>query len=280
VRTAIGATVVVGTWDAGIPFYAKFRVLGSSLMIRAWAFGTDEPGDWQIFATDTSHAAGSGMHVRSRKASGAAYEQQFGPLEVQAIPALVGATASVTPVETEVWLKSVAYPLFNQKIECTDWDSIARDSRAGLYDVKGRHEILAITDVGSSGTFGLTFVSRSEETNRAILGLLTYGGVLFLQPPGDTDEDCPTEYSGIPSGYVVPTASVQPHSMRGQPLWVWEVQMTQVAAMDAAEIVPTTITWAMLWALIGEDGTWTTVWSTWPTWQELWLTQGNIEDFV
>lgn len=278
--TGLGTSITVGTWSANIPWLARFRVQGTSLMMRAWEFGSAEPNDWQFFVTDTSLVTGSDINIRARKNGGAAYEQHYGPIEVQAIPALVGATAQITPVQDEVWLKSVAYPLFNQQIECTDWDAIARDSRAGLYDIKGRHEILAITDVGSSGSFGLTFVTRSEAANRAVLALLTYGGVLQLQPPGDTEEECTIDYSGIPSGYVVPSGSSQPHSLRGQPLWVWEVELTQVAEMDTAGIVPTTITWTMLWAIIGDGGTWTDVWAIWPTWQELWLTQGNIDDFA
>jgi hypothetical protein len=279
VYTGLTVLLSVGEWTANIPWNVRYRVNGTGLMMRAWAYGTDEPRDWQLFVSDTTFATGSDIHIRGRKDGGAAYEQWFGPIEVRAIPDLVAAIADISPTQDDVWLKSVAYPLFNQQIECTDWDAISYDSRVGLYDIKGRHEILAITDVGSSGSFGLTFVTRSAEANRAVLALLTYGGVLLLQPPGDTDEDCPTDYSGLPEGYIVPTASVRPHSIHGQPIWVWEVSFTQVAAMDAEGIIPTTITWEMLWALIGEDGTWETVWATWPTWQELWLTQGNIEDF-
>jgi hypothetical protein len=279
VFTGLTGTLRVGEWTANIPWYARFRVLGSSLMCKAWATGSDEPRDWQLFATDTALVAGSNVHIRARKDGGAAYEQWYGPIEVRAVPDLVAATVDITPVQTEVWLKSVAYPLFNWEIECTDWDAIGYDSRVGLYDIKGRHQILAITDVGSSGSFGLTFVTRSAAANRSVLALLTYGGVLLLQPPGDTEEDCPTDYSGIPSGYVVPTTSVRPHSLRGQPLWVWEVSFTEVAAMDVVNILPTTITWAMLWALLGDDGTWEDVWAQWLTWQELWLVQGDIDDF-
>ena len=279
VFTGLTSTLRVGEWTANIPWYAMFRVFGSSLMCKAWPTGADEPRDWQLFATDTDLVAGSGLYIRARKASGAAYEQWYGPIEVRAIPDAVAASTSIIPVQTEVWLKSVAYPLFNWEIECTDWDALTYDSRVGLYDIKGRHEILAITDVGSSGSFGLTFVTRSAAANRSVLALLTYGGVLLLQPPGDVDEDCPTTYEGIPDGYVVPTTSVRPHSMRGQPLWVWQVSFTQVAAMDTADILPTTITWQMLWALIGDGGTWEDVWEQWDTWQELWLTEGNIDDF-
>lgn len=280
VFTGLTSTLRVGEWTANIPWYAKFRVFGSSLMCKAWPTGADEPRDWQLFVTDTDLAAGSGLYIRGRKASGAAYEQWYGPIEVRSIPDSVAATTSITPVQTEVWLKSVTYPLFNQEIECTDWDALSYDSRVGLYNVKGRHEILAITDVGSSGSFGLTFVTRSEAANRAVLALLTYGGVLNLQPPGDIEEECPIDFSGIPSGYVVPVTSVRPHSLRGQAIWVWEVAFTEVAASDIENILPTTITWAMLWALLGDGGTWDDVWAQWATWQELWLVQGNINDFA
>jgi hypothetical protein len=276
-----GGTLRVGEWTANIPWYAKFRVIGSSLMCRAWPTGSDEPGDWQLFVTDSDLVAGSNLHIRTRKTGGAAYEQWFGPIEVRAIPDIVAATADVTPEESEVWLKSIAYPLFNHRLECVDWDEIAYESRVGLFNVKARHEILAITDVGSSGSFGLTFVTRSAAENRAVLALLTFGGVMLLQPPGDDeDEECPVDYSGIPEGYVVSTTAVKPHSVRGQAIWAWTVAFTEVAASDVNGIIPTTITWDMLWALIGDGGTWEDVWSMWLTWQELWLTQGNIEDFA
>lgn len=277
--TGLSPILVLTTWASNIPWYARFRINGTGLMMRAWQFGDDEPRDWQLFVADTTFATGSDVHIRGRKASGAAYEQWFGPIEVRAIPDLVAATADILVTQDEVWLKSVAYPLFNQQLECTDWDAVSYDARVGLYDVKGRHKILAITDVGSSGSYNLTFVSRSEDQNRALLALLTYGGVMLLQPPGDQPEDCPVDFSGLPQGYVVTTAYVKPHSLRGQPVWVWEASFTDVAESDTEGIIPTTITWEMLWALIGDDGTWETVWATWPTWQELWLAQGNIEDF-
>lgn len=280
VFTGLTSTLRLGEWTANIPWYAKFRVLGTALMCKAWPTGSDEPGDWQLFVTDTDLATGSNLHVRTRKAGGSAYEQWYGPIEVRSIPDIVAATADVTPVQSEVWLQSVAYPLFNRQLECVDWDEISYESRVGLYNVKSRHEILAVTDVGSSGTFGLTFVTRSAAENRAVLALLTFGGVLLLHPPGDDEDvECPTAYSGIPEGYVVPTTSVKPHSVRGKPIWAWTVVFTQVAASDTEGIIPTTMTWELLWAIIGDTGTWEDVWALWSTWQELWLTVGSFEDF-
>jgi hypothetical protein len=280
VYTELGDTGVIGTWIPGRPWHVRFRVQGSTLSARAWQDGTDEPAAWDLVVTDASLVAGNRVYVRAYKDSGAYYRQWFGPMEAHTIPPTVGATASVTPMQDGVFLKSVAYPLFNRELECVDWDAISRDARVGLYDVKGRHEILAVTDVGSSGSFGITFVTRSAAENRAVLALLTYGGVMYLQPPGDNeDEDCPDDYSGIPTGYVVQTGNVQPHSMRGQRIWVWELGLTQVAASDTEEILPATITWELLWAILGEDGTWIDLWALWSTWQELWLTAGDPTQF-
>ena len=279
VNILLSSVVVVGEWTQGIPWMARFRVENQSLSLVAWESGTDEPATWQLSIEDSTFATGTNMHVRARKSSGAAYEQWFGPIEVRSIPDLSAATACVTPSQSDVWLKSVTYPLFNRSLECVDWDALSRTSRAGFFDIKGRHEILAITDVGSSASFNITLVTRSRAENRALVALLTFGGVLMLQPPGDTEDDCEDGFSGIPGGFVVPSGSVQNHSMRGRPLWQWEVQFTRVAAADMDGIVPTTITWEQLWALIGDEGTWEDVWALWSTWQELWSTQGSVSAF-
>lgn len=279
VITSLSPLLTVGMWDPGVPWLVRFRVEGNELSVKAWESGTDEPNDWTQSIIDNTFTTGSALFVFGRKASGTAYEQDFGPIEVRAIPELVAASDCVTPSQEDVWLKSVTYPLFNRTLECVDWDALSRTSRAGFFDIKGRHEILAITDVGSSASFNITLVTRSRAENRALVALLTFGGVLYLQPPGDTEEDCVDDFSGIPGGFVVPSGSVQNHSMRGQPLWQWEIQFTRVAASDMDGIVPTTITWEQLWELIGDMGTWEDVWALWSTWQELWSTQGNPSAF-
>jgi len=279
VVTSLSPLLTVGLWSVGVPWFVRFRVEGNEVSVKAWASGTDEPNDWTQSIIDNTLVTGSSLFVFGRKASGTAYTQDFGPIEVRAIPDLVAASACVTPLQDEVWLKSVTYPLFNRALECVDWDALSRTSRAGFFDIKGRHEILAITDVGSSASFNLTLVTRSRAENRALVALLTFGGVLYLQPPGDTEEDCEDGFSGIPGGFVVPSSSVQNHSMRGQPLWQWEIQFTRVAASDMEGIVPTTITWEQLWERLGDTGTWEDVWALWSTWQELWSTQGSISAF-
>lgn len=277
--TQLGTTGMVGTWTPGIPWHARFRVQGTSLAAKIWQDGDSEPVNWSLFVTDTSIVAGTGVNMRSFKASGAAFEQWFGPMEAHTIPPTVGDTATITPVQAETFLKSITSPLLNRELECVDWDALERDSRAGFYDIKGRHEILAIADVGSSGSFTLTFVTENEDTLRGVRSLLTYGGILYLQPPGDTEEDCQTNYSGIPDGFMMWSGHEEAHSLRGTNTRAWTVGMTRVAAVDQEGIIPTTMTWQMLWDMIGPEGTWETVWATWPTWQDLWLEEGDAGSF-
>lgn len=276
----LGTQVTVGTWSPGVFWNVRFRVVGSNLLMRAWKEGHDEPVNWQVARNDTDLTTGNAVYVRTRKDSGGSVIQWFGPMELNTVPQTVADTAIVTPTQEDVFLKSIQYPLFNKLLECVDWQELTRESRVGFHNVKGRHQILGIADVGSSATFELTFITRSKAENRAVVALLTYGGLLLIQPPGDDDSaDCPVAYSGIPGGYVMPGESVQARTVYGKPIWQWTVEFTRVADADAADIVPTTITWTQLWNLIGDEGTWQDVWDTWPTWQALWLTNGNPETF-
>lgn len=277
--TQLGTTGTIGTWTPGIPWHGRFRVQGTSLAAKIWQEGDNEPVNWSLFVTDTSIVAGTGVNMRSFKGSGAAFEQWFGPIEANTIPPTVGASAAVTPEQAETFLKSITYPLLNRELDCVNWDALERDSRAGFFDIKGRHEILAISDVGSSGSFTLTFVTENEDTLRGVRSLLTYGGILYLQPPGDIEEDCPTEYSGIPDGFMMWDGHEERHSLPGTNIRGWSVGMTRVAAVDQEGVIPTTMTWQMLWDMIGPEGTWETVWATWPTWQDLWLEEGDASSF-
>lgn len=276
VYTQLGTTGTIGTWIPGIPWHVRFRVQGSTLSARAWQDGTTEPANWNLVVVDTSLVAGTAVYARGYKGSGTAYEQWFGPIESHSIPESIADTVTITPMQDGVFLKSLTYPMLNRELDCVDWQELSRSSRTAFFDIKGRHEILGIADVGSSASFSLTFISRSKAENRAIVALLTYGGVMLLQPPGDDEnEECPTLFSGTPEGYVMVGDSVQSRTVYGKPIWQWTVEFTRVAAADASSIVPTVITWTQLWDLIGPEGTWEDVWATWSTWQELWLTPGN-----
>lgn len=279
VFTGLTDQITVGSWTANELIFVKFRVVGSQLSLKAWTDSSSEPSTWQLATSDTELTTGTAIHVRTIKNSGDPYEVHVDFVELHSVPATAIATAQITPMQSEVFLKSVAYPLLNQALECVDWEEQTRESRTGFFNVKGRHEILGIADVGSSATFELTFITRSPAANRAMISLLTYGGVMQLQPPGDHYVDCPVDIAGIPEGFVMVGESVQAKPLKGLPIWQWTVVFTKVAASDTIGTVPTTITWELLWQMIGPEGTWQTVWDTWPTWEQLWLSRGNPENF-
>lgn len=270
--------VPLPNWQPGQIWRIAARTVGDVITAKAWNTENHEPGTWQLSTTSTNWTSGT-IGIVLGPLTNESVDTRFDNLIVFDEPVSAAASASITPVQLDVWLKSVTYPLFNQALDCVNWDALSRTSRAGFFDIKGRHEILAITDVGSSASFTLSLLTRSRAENRALVALLTYGGVLYLQPPGDVDEACSIDFSGIPGGYVVPSGSVQNHSLPGRALWGWEVEFTRVAPSDADGINPTTITWEQLWAIIGPEGTWEDVWATWPTWQALWQTTGNPSDF-
>jgi hypothetical protein len=279
--TELGTAGLIGTWVSNIPWHARFRVQGSTLSARAWQEGQDEPTDWGVTVVDTDLVAGTGVYARGYKNTGLAYEQWFGPIEAHSIPVSIASVTALTPMQEGVFLKSIVFPSLNHELECVDWDELSRDARTAFFDIKGRHQILGIADVGSSATFSLTFITRSKAENRAVVALLTYGGVMLLQPPGDDeDEECPTAFSGIPEGYVMANGDyTQSRTVYGKPLWLWTVTFTRVAPADTASIIPTSLTWAQLWSIIGQDGTWEDAWALWSTWQEVWLTSGSPADF-
>lgn len=278
--TLITTSTNFGTWTPGVSWNVRFRIQGQNLLMRAWEQGTDEPVNWQLSVNDTDLTTGDSVYVQGWKTDGDPYEQWFGPMELHTIPSVVEDTVSTTPTQSEVFLKSMTNSSLNIELECVDWQELTRNSRNAFFDIKGRHEILGIADVGSSASFTLTFIANSVIDTIAIARILTYGGVLLLQPPGDDDsEDCPIAFSGIPDGFVmVDGTTSQRRTVYGKPQWLWTVLFTRVAPNDVVDLVPSLITWTQLWELIGSDGTWEDVWAEWSTWQDLWSTPGNSAD--
>lgn len=271
--TQLNAVTSPITWSAGDTIMARTKIDAHELFLKLWIKGTDEPDNFQMveFNSDQDGPT-SGAFAFEAEVDGGPQTQRFGTFTVESNPPTVADTAEITPSEEETFLKSIMFPALNRKLDCVDWQQLTRNSRAGFFNVKGRHEILGIWDVGSSATFDLTFITRTRAENRAITALLSFGGVLLLQPPGDDETiECNLNYSGIPGGYVMPNAeSSQVHAVHGQAIWQWNVVFTRVAASDIDNITPTLMTWEVLWDIIGPEGTWEDVWAMWSTWQEVW----------
>lgn len=258
--------VELPTWQPGQRWRVRARVVGTVIEARAWNTANPEPNTWHVVATSTNAVSGNVGLVVSGNTNDD-FDVVFDNVRAVTVPPVVSATAVVTPMQDDVWLKSIAFPSLNQNLGCIQTTARARRSRIGLFDIKGRHPMLGIADVGSTETFTMLFDTHSVEENTAITGLLTFGAPLLLQSPPDADETGCGNIAAYPSGWFMPGDSTQVRPLLGKRVWEWQVPLTRVAAPAAQEILPAHMTWSVLWQMVN---TWVEVWDEWATWAELW----------
>ncbi len=256
--------ILLPAWQLGQRWRVKIRVVGTVIETKAWNTANPEPSTWQLVRTSTQFASGTLGFMLNLFADEAAMMDNF---FVYQVPPLVVATDAVTPLQSEVWLKSIAFPSLNQPLGCIATTARTRRSRVGLFDVRGRHAILGIADVGSTETFTIVFNTTSVEQNVAVTGLLTFGPPLLLQSPPDDDPSGCGPIAAYPSGWFMPGDNVQARALPGARLWEWQVPLTRVAPPSSQAIIPAHMTWSVLWQMVN---TWVDLWDEWATWAELW----------
>jgi hypothetical protein len=196
------------------------------------------------------------------------YEFAAGVLNYYRVTPNVGAatTATIIPVLTAVWIKSIGRPFLNRLVECTDVGEITRPARGGVFDVVGRSMPVAVSDVRGSRRFTLQIATGTaatcgdnltpDEDAENLELLLASGDPVFIQaPPGDV---VPTLYAAV--GDVTWTRAI-----RGSLKRIWQVPLTEVAA-PGADIVGATATWQ---TVLSTYGTWQDVLNAQPTWADV-----------
>lgn len=260
-----GPTVTLAPWQPGQRWRIRARTVGTVVEARAWNTVNPEPNTWQVTASSMAWASGTvGLALFAN--ANDSIDQLFDNFLVTDVPATAAAEASVTPMQSDVWLKSIAYPSLNINIGCPLTGPMTRRARNGIFDVKGTPFPVGIEDVGSTEATTLTFMTRSMEENRAVTALLTYGSPLLLQSPPDDDPTGCANAALTPSGWYARGDSVQSRPLVGKRAWVWVVPLVRVAAPSSL-ILPAHMTWDVLWQLVS---TWAEVWDEWSTWAELW----------
>lgn len=259
------ATVTLPTWQPGQRWRIRARTVGTVIEARAWNTSNPEPNTWQVTASSMAWASGTvGLVVSSLNND--SMDILFDNFLVTDVPATAAAVASVTPMQSDVWLKSIAYPSLNINIGCPLTGPMTRRARNGIFDVKGTPFPVGIEDVGSTEATTLTFMTFSMEQNRAVTALLTYGSPLLLQSPPDDDPTGCANAALTPSGWYARGDSVQSRPVTGKRAWLWVVPLVRVAAPSSL-ILPAHMTWDVLWQMVS---TWAEVWDEWSTWAELW----------
>lgn len=168
-------------------------------------------------------------------------------------------TVTITPTASGYWIKNVRRPNLNRKATVIDVGDITRPSRAGVFDVIGRSDPIAVTEV--QGSRRTTITVRCETIGDAdrLDRTLATGDVLLFQGDGP---ECP-----VPTLYGV-VGTVRQYRPMQRPTYgvrYVEIPVTEVAAPDLSVFVGT-VTWA---DIVNQFATWADVLAAEPTWSDV-----------
>jgi hypothetical protein len=174
-------------------------------------------------------------------------------------------TATVTPVQSQVWLKVPASPYLNRIVTLIDWDDISRTSRATTYSVIGKRDASAVTDLASPRTVNINLWATGDAETAALDLLLSLGSVLLLHIP----PNCALKsmYASL-GNYKYERPAHISHNNR------YTVPLTEVTMPDTL-IAGNTVTWA---TLITNYGTWQDVINANATWSAVLALTGTPAD--
>lgn len=167
-------------------------------------------------------------------------------------------STTITPTLTSYWLKNLGRPALNMAVEITECSEITRAARTGLFDVRGRNNQVAVTDVQSSRRFTIEIDVKGYSNVTDWDNRLSMGEPLFLQGPDAANSFVPTCYvvtgdvtvrqdaKGLDScTYVIPLVEVaKPGSAVYGSTYVWSDVYTQYASWT--DVIAGVTTWSNL----------------------------------
>jgi hypothetical protein len=155
------------------------------------------------------------------------------------------------------WLKFVANPQLNRKIDLVGWSEIERPSRAEVYDVIGRTDPVVVTDVHGSRRTTVQLVTHDVADTKILDDALSQGHPIFLQVPATLQ--LPSMYASV-GGYSY--APLSPRSVRSR----WTIPLIEVA--------PPPMT------LVGNTSTYATVLATYASYADILDNVDRYRDLV
>lgn len=138
-------------------------------------------------------------------------------------------------VGDKVWLKFVANPQLNRRVDLVGWGKISRTSRSDVFDIVGAKEPVLVTDVFSSRSVTVQIVTHTVEDTKALDDALSEGFPIFFQVPAKLQ--LPTLYASV-GDYDY--EALTPSSLRSR----WTIPLREVAAPPPSVIVGSTRTYA------------------------------------
>lgn len=154
------------------------------------------------------------------------------------------AVATLPAVLDDVWLKFIAQPALNRRITLADWGAVGRDARVAFYDVQGRSDPVAVTDVHSSRTVTVTLRTATIDEGDTLDEALAQGLPLFLHVPVTV---------ALPSLYAVAGDYTYARPAKRSPVRLWTLPLTEVSPPPSS--------------VVGAATTWQTILDTYDSWQ-------------
>lgn len=165
-------------------------------------------------------------------------------------------STTITPAQSGVWFKSITRPFLNRAVEVVGHGDIRRAGRNGVFEVKGRSDPIAVTDVRSSRRWTLTVMAQTVVDADALELVLASGDPLYVQTDGTRD---------IPGGYVVVDEMERSRYGTVSARRYFDLPMRNVAA-PGPDVVGATSSWE---TLVAEFGTWADVLAAFGTWADV-----------
>ena len=175
-------------------------------------------------------------------------------------------TASIVPTlgtdcgDSAIWLKSIARPFLNQRVNVINRPEvqISRKARVGVFPVVGRTLPVAVSDIRTSREWTLYLQTYTAQEADNLDLILASGDTLLVQVPG--------ECTSVAAGYVaVGDVDTVNHPLR--PLRkTWTLPLTEVAQPGPD--------------VVGAQSTWQTVVNTYATWEDVLLEKATWAELL
>jgi hypothetical protein len=169
-------------------------------------------------------------------------------------------TASVFPVLTAAWLKSISRPFLNIKVSILQPPvfGIGRTARVGIYPIKARTYPIAVNDLRLARRWTLTLLTETAAAAAALTYILAPGDVLLLQVPAGLADT-------VPAGYMsIGDVTRENHPLRPVRV-IWDLPVTEVAP-PSASVTALQATWQ---TLVNQFTDWAAVVAAYPDWSTL-----------
>lgn len=210
----------------------------------------------------TTVRGGAAVTVTGGAAAIDDYEFAAGQLNyyrVTGAPGGVTFSTTITPAQTDVWIKSITRPFLNRALKIVDYGDVVRTSRAQTFPVIGRSTPVAVTDVQLARRWDLTIKADTLAEADALDLVFASGDPMFIQPPATG------RYAGVPGGYVViGDVTRRKYGVESARRW-FDLPLTEVAAPGPG-VYGVPATWD---TIVAEFGTWSNLLATFGTWQQV-----------